>query len=138
MAKGTAQRSAAAEAARAMTPLKPGRRRDTAEGQAYKAGTIPQELANRLHDFDAALAALRRSHAGMRRELNGIWEGLRGHVHADGEPAYRNGVHIDSAGYYWMRREGVWQPMVALDGSTAWDPVPDGPVFPVQRLAERD
>lgn len=49
------------------------------------------------------------------------------------ESQYRNGVHIDSKGKYWMRRPEGWYPMrVAGDPSGH----PGKPTLPVERLVE--
>lgn len=112
------QLTEAGVAGRAMTPLK------------------PWSLKNRLDGFDQTVSALRRQLAGLRRDISALQDDARSHSHGSGEPAFRNGVHIDEQGRYWMRADGEWYPMVVLGSGARHATHPRQPYGRMQRLVE--
>lgn len=90
-----------------------------------------EQIAQELHWLRSAAGRLsKRLKVVEEHQLSHAHPIVSGRVR-EGSPPWRNGMHIDSQGRYWMRKPDGWHAvhvMVQLAGL--------GPIHPVQRLAE--
>jgi len=77
---------------------------------ASRGGRVPREaVARHAHrGLDQEVHYLRSQVGRLSKEVQRLTEHRANHVHgADGKPE-RNGMHIDSLGRYFMRKDGKW------------------------------
>ncbi len=92
-------------------------------------------VAGQLRTVSQQLVGLRNLNNRVMKRLSKLEETISQHQHGTGVKSWRNGVHIDIDGLYWMRRPDGWHQMHISNNSEPGF-VRVVPRLPVQRLVE--